>query len=81
MAISITATERLGAYPLLAGGREKVAKSIIHYLKTGEIQYPFIRIRPPALRHAAMAHVGRYACRGVGGVGMLHGMLALVLVP
>ena len=47
MAISIPATERLGAYPLLAGGREKVAKSIIHYLKTGEIQYPFIRIRPP----------------------------------
>ena len=45
--ISITATERLGAYPISAGGREKVAKSIIHYLKTGEIQYPFIRIRPP----------------------------------
>ena len=52
ISIAITATERLGAYPLLAGGREKVAKSITHYVKAGEIQYPFIRIRPPRF----MAH-------------------------
>ena len=52
MPISITATARLGAYPLLAGGREKEPKSIFHYLKTGEIQYPFIPIRPPRPRKA-----------------------------